>query len=710
MSDASAPPPPGRHAGATAAPTTPSAITEPATVVAEPPRARRRPHVTSFHGITRQDDWFWLREREDPDVLRYLEAENAYTQAVMAPAKALEEDLYRELVARIQETDLSVPERDGEWLYYYRTEEGKQYPIYCRRRGGMDAPEQVLLDENALAEGHAYFRLGTFEVSPDHTRVAYAIDITGSEEYVVRVRDFATGQDLPDTITGASGNVCWAGDSQTLFYVVLDATHRPWCVLRHRLGEDVATDVIAHQEHDHAFFVGVAMSKSKRFVFLEAHSHTTSEAWFLPAHEPEGFFRLVRPRIAGVEYDLADHGDRFFVVTNEGARNFQVVELPVGDPSVPWKVVLPPSDRVKLDAIESFEHHLVVYEREDGLRQVRIVDLRSGAQHRVAFPEPVYTVRRHVNPEYRSREVRFTYTSLVTPASVIDYDMDARTWTERKRTVVHGYDPAPYRSARTHATAPDGTRVPISLVWKEPFARDGRRPMYLLGYGAYGSSYEPTFSSTYLSLLDRGFVVGIAHVRGGEELGRPWYDDGKLLRKKNTFTDFIACAEALVQDGWTSSDRLAISGGSAGGLLMGAVANLRPDLFAVIMADVPFVDVVNTMLDATLPLTVIEYDEWGNPADEAHGRYMLEYSPYDNVSAQAYPHMLVTAGYNDPRVQYWEPAKWVAKLRATRTSDTRLLLKTNMGAGHAGASGRYDWLREVALKYAFILDTLHLPT
>jgi oligopeptidase B len=697
--------PAGRHAGATAVPTapvvTPTTVTEP-----RPPVASRRQHVSTLHGITRQDDWFWLREREDPEVRGYLEAENAYTESVMAPAKPLEDELYRELVARIQETDLSVPERDEEWLYYHRTQEGKQYPIYCRRRGSMEAPEEVLLDENVLAEGHAYFRLGALEVSPDHTKVAYAVDSSGSEEYTLRVRDIATGTDLPDTIVGAGGNLCWAADSSTLFYVVLDAAHRPWCVLRHRLGEDVASDTIAHQEHDHAFFVGVALSKSKRFVLLEAHSHTTSEAWFLPADEPEGFFRLVRPRVAGVEYDLADHGDRFFVVTNEGARNFQLVELPVADPSQPSKPVLPPSDRVKLDGLETFEQHLVVYEREDGLRQVRIIDLRSGEQHRVAFPEPVYTVRRHSNPDFRSRVVRFTYTSLVTPASVIDYDMDERTWTERKRTVVHGYDPAPYRSARAHATAPDGTSVPVSLVWKEPLALDGSRPMYLLGYGSYGSSYEPSFSSTYLSLLDRGFVVGIAHVRGGEELGRPWYDDGKLLRKKNTFSDFIACAEELIRQGYTSPDRLGIAGGSAGGLLMGAVANMRPDLFAVVVADVPFVDVVNTMLDATLPLTVIEYDEWGNPVDETHGRYMLDYSPYDNVRAQAYPHMLVTAGFNDPRVQYWEPAKWVAKLRATRTDDRRLLLKTNMGAGHAGASGRYDYLREVAFKYAFVLDTL----
>ena len=706
MSEAPNPLPHGRHAGATAVPSKPLTTAPTAASTPQPPVAPRRPHVTTFHGISRQDDWFWLREREDPEVRSYLEAENAYTQSVMAPAKTLEDDLYRELVARIQETDLSVPERDEQWLYYHRTEEGKQYPIYCRRRGSEDAPEQVLLDENVLAEGHAYFRLGALEVSPDHTKVAYAVDTSGSEEYTLRVREIATGLDLPDSIGGASGNLCWAGDSATIFYVVLDAAHRPWCVLRHRLGEDVASDAIAHQEHDHAFFVGVMLSKSKRFVLLEAHSHTTSEAWFLPAAEPEGFFRVVRPRVAGVEYDLADHGDRFFVVTNEGARNFQLVELSVDDPLQPWKVVLPPSEHIKLDGLESFQHHLVLYEREDGLRQVRVIDLRSGEQHRVAFPEPVYTVRRHANPDFRSSIVRFTYTSLVTPASVIDYDMDARTWTERKRTVVHGYDPAPYRSARTHATAPDGARVPVSLVWKEPLVRDGTRPMYLLGYGSYGSSYEPSFSSTYLSLLDRGFVVAIAHVRGGEELGRPWYDDGKLLRKKNTFTDFIACAEELIRQGYTSPDRLAISGGSAGGLLMGAVTNMRPDLFAVVVADVPFVDVVNTMLDATLPLTVIEYDEWGNPADEPHGRYMLEYSPYDNVAAQAYPHMLVTAGFNDPRVQYWEPAKWVARLRATRTNDRRLLLKTNMGAGHAGASGRYDVLREVAFKYAFVLDTL----
>ncbi len=673
----------------------------------QPPRAPKRPHVLTVHGDTRLDQYFWVRDREDPAVLEYLRAENAWTDSVMAPTRELQETLYRELLGRIQETDLTVPELESGWLYYIRTEEGQQYPIVCRRRDVAGALEEIVLDQNARAAGHDFYRAAGLTVSPDQRRLAWGEDTSGSEVFVIHVKDLETGALLSEAIPGTSGNVAWAADSSTLLYVTLDAAHRPSRVWRHRVGTK-DPDPLVFEEPDQAFWVGVELSKSRAFLFIESASHATSETRFAPAGRPDKPFRVVRPRITGVEYDVTHRGDRFYLVTNKGARNFQLVSVPASDPSTAWQVVIPATESIKLDAVEAFAGHLVVYEREGGLPQVRIIDIDGGMSHRVAFPEPVYNVRRHSNPEWNSRVVRFTYTSLVTPASVIDYDMDAQTWTLRKEQVIpSGYDRTLYRSARLHATAPDGVQVPISLVWKEPLERDGRRPMYLQAYGSYGINFDPSFSSHYLSLLDRGYIVGIAHVRGGEEMGRRWYDDGKQKKKRNTFTDFIASAEYLVAQRYTSSDRLAITGGSAGGLLVGAVTNLRPDLFATVVADVPFVDVVNTMLDPTLPLTVIEYDEWGNPtADESAYRYILSYSPYDNVAPRAYPNMLVTAGLNDPRVAYWEPAKWTAKLRELKTDDKRLLLRTNMGAGHAGASGRYDYLREVAFRYAFVLDTV----
>ena len=672
-----------------------------------PPIAPQRAHVTTVHGDTRVDQYFWLRDREDPAVLEYLRAENAWTDLVMAPTRELQETLYRELLGRIQETDLTVPELEGGWLYYIRTEEGKQYPIVCRRRDAEGSPEAVILDQNARAARQGYYRAAGVTVSPDQQRLAWGEDTSGSEEFVIHVKDLATGAVLSDAIPGTSGNIAWAADSNTLFYVTLDPAHRPYRVWRHTVGASAA-DALVYEESDAAFWVGVELTKSRAFLLIESASHATSETRYVPADRPDAPFRLVRPRTPGIEYDVTHRGDRFYLVTNKGARNFQLVSVPTSDPSTSWQVVIPPTESIKLDAVEAFAGHLVVYEREGGLPQVRIIDIDGGMSHRVAFPEPVYSVRRHGNPEWNSRIVRITYTSLVTPASVIDYDMDARTWTVRKEQVIpSGYDRTLYRSARLRATAPDGVQVPVSLVWKEPLERNGQRPMYLQAYGSYGINFDPSFSSHYLSLLDRGFIVGIAHVRGGEEMGRRWYDEGKQKKKRNTFTDFIACAEHLVAQRYTSSDRLAITGGSAGGLLMGAVTSMRPDLFATVVADVPFVDVVNTMLDPTLPLTVIEYDEWGNPTDdESAYRYILSYSPYDNVVPKAYPNLLVTAGLNDPRVAYWEPAKWTAKLRECQTGHNRLLLRTNMGAGHAGASGRYDYLREVAFRYAFVLDTI----
>ena len=684
-------------------------------VLVQPPVARAVPRTSTLHGDIRTDEYFWLRNREDPEVLAYLEAENRYTESVMSATVALQERLFAEMRARIKETDLSVPERIDEWLYYTRTLEGAQYPIYCRRPvdrpEGDAAAEQVLLDLNPLADGHAYFRLGAFEVSPDHRLLAYAVDTSGAESFTLVIKDLATGALLAETITSVSSSVAWANDSSTLFYVVLDGARRPCRLFRHRLGDNPADDALVHFEADDSFFVDVSRTRSRALILLELTSHSTSEVRFASADRPGEPFLVLEPRRAGVEYTVSHHGDRFFITTNDGAPNFRLVSAPVASPSREhWTEVLPHRPEVKLDSTDAFRSHLAVYEREAGLRQIRILDLDRGTSHLVAFPEPVYALYPHENPEFDTTLLRFTYTSMVTPSSVVEYGMSDRTWTVRKQTeVLGGYDPARYRSERLFATAPDGARIPISLVYQLPLERPGGpRPLLLNGYGAYGVSYDPAFSSSSLSLLDRGFVVAIAHIRGGEELGRSWYEGGRLLNKPNTFGDFIAAAEHLIAEGYTSSERLVISGGSAGGLLMGAVTNRRPELFRAVLAEVPFVDVVNTMLDASLPLTVIEYDEWGNPADPDFYRCIRSYSPYDNVCAQPYPHMLITAGLNDPRVAYWEPAKFTARLRALKTDRNRLLLKTNMGAGHGGASGRWDFLREVAFKYAFVLDVLEM--
>lgn len=672
------------------------------------PLARSVPRVHTVHGESRIDEYHWLRNREDPEVLAHLEAENRYTAQVMRHTEGLQELLYQELRGRIKESDLSVPSREDGWLYYSRTEAGAQYPIFCRRRDEAGAPEQVLLDLNRLAAGHAYFRMGTFEVSPDHRLLAYSVDTSGAESFSLFLKDLATSELLAETIEGTSPTAAWANDSRTLFYIVLDDVRRPSRLFRHTVGSNPAEDALVHHEPDEAFYLDVHRTRSRRWLLLELASHSTSEVRYLSADDPVGEFRVVEPRRHGVEYVLTHHGDRFYIVTNDRAPNFRLVSAPVDRPGREhWTAVLPYRAEVKLDAVEAFARHLVVWERKDGLRRLRVLELATLEEHLVAFPEPVYTVRPNENPEFETTVFRFSYTSLVTPNSVVDYDLAARTWTVRKQTeVLGGYDPSRYRSERLFATAPDGVRVPVSLVYRLPLERGGARPLLLQGYGSYGYSFDPAFSSNALSLLDRGWIVAIAHIRGGEEMGRAWYEAGKLFQKRNTFTDFIAAAEHLVAAGYTSPDRLAISGGSAGGLLMGAVTNLRPELFQAVIAEVPFVDVVNTMLDATLPLTVIEYDEWGNPNDPAYYEYIRSYSPYDNVASRDYPHLLVTAGLNDPRVAYWEPAKWTARLRARKTDRNRLLLRTNMGAGHGGASGRYDHLREVAFKYAFLLDVV----
>ncbi|MEZ4660340.1 MAG: S9 family peptidase [Caldilineaceae bacterium] len=673
-----------------------------------PPLAERRPHTMRTHDDVRVDDYFWLRERDNPDVLAYLSAENDYTQAVMAHTGELQKQLFAEMRGRIQETDLSVPVKHGDYFYYTRMEEGKQYAIHCRKRGSLDGAEEILLDENALAEGQEYLRVGVFEPSPDHNLLAYSVNFSGNERYTLHVKDLRSGQLLADAIPNVFYSVEWANDNATLFYTTQDDAWRPYKLLRHRLGDDPANDALIFHEPNDSFWLGLYKSKSQRYLFFGAGNMTTSEVYFIPADAPAATPTLIHPRQRGLEYSVEHHDERFLIVTNDQAVNFRVMEAPVDAPGkANWRELVPHRPNVKIDRLEPFRDHLVLHVREDGLKQLYVTELASSETHAIEFPEATYNVWGHANPDFDGALLRFTYASLVMPDTVYDYDMRTRNRVLKKQKEVLGdYDPALYTTDRFFATAADGTRVPISLVRRKDAPTDRPGPLLLNGYGSYGASSDPNFNANRISLLDRGMAFAIAHIRGGGEMGRPWYENGKFLHKKNTFTDFVACAQHLVDHGYTTPGQLAATGRSAGGLLMGAITNLRPDLFKVIIAGVPFVDVISTMLDTSIPLTAVEYEEWGNPNDPQFYVYMKSYSPYDNVAAKAYPHILATAGLNDPRVQYWEPAKWVAKLRTLKTNDNRLLLKTNMGAGHGGASGRFDYLEEVAFEYAFLLDLL----
>ncbi len=670
------------------------------------PRAKVLSKEITLHGDTRVDNYFWLRDRSDADVIPYLEAENRYTDEVMEPTKSLQDGLYREILGRIQETDVSVPVKRDDYFYYTRTEEGKAYSIQCRKHGSLDAAEEILLDSNVLAEGQKYFRLGNFAVSPDHRLLAYSTDLEGDESYTIQVKDLASGELLPDRIANTYYSLEWANDNRTFFYTVLDPAKRPYRAFRHELGAE--SDALVYQEDDGRFNLGLAKTRSRRFIFIELASPLTSELRYLEADEPGGELRVLLRRSQDVEYDASHHGDYFFIRTNEQAKNFRLMRVPVADPSTDHlEEVIPARAGITIEGVDSFEDHIVVYERERGLEKICIRDGDGAFSHYIDFPEPVYSVSAAGNAEYRTNLLRFNYTSLVTPASVFDYNIHTHERELKKQYEVRGgYHTAQYQSERIFAKAPDGVEVPISLVYRRGFERNGSSPLLLYGYGAYGHSIDPMFSSDRLSLLDRGFVFAIAHIRGGAEIGEEWHDQGKLLQKKNTFTDFIACAEHLLVERYTSTNRLAVMGGSAGGLLVGAVLNLRPELFHAAIAKVPFVDALSTMLDPTLPLTIAEYEEWGNPEQEEFYRYIRSYSPYDNVAPREYPAMLVTAGLNDPRVSYWEPAKWVAKLRALKTDSNVLLLKTDMGSGHFGPSGRYEGIKEVAFDYAFLLSRI----
>ncbi len=674
------------------------------------PVARVVPQSSVVHGLTRVDDYAWLRERTNPDVITYLQLENAYTEGMTEHTARLRDRLYEEMKGRIKETDEGVPMPHDAYVYYSKTYEGKQYSVHCRKLKGDDSSEQVILDQNELAEGHAYFRLSNMRVSPDHHLLAFATDTNGSETYSLRVKDLRTGEMLPDRVENTYYGLEWGNDNKTLYYTVLDDAKRPYQCFRHTLGEH--DNELVYHEADEKFHLSLSKSRSGKFVFVDLRSQITSETRFMDADFAGGTFQVMSPRVHGVEYSPAHHGTSFYITTNDNATNFKVVRAPVANPGrANWSEYIGHDPKIKIEGVTPFANHLVISERSEGLRRIRIRDVAGGGEHYVTFDEPVYVAYVGGNREFDTATVRVGYSSMVTPRSVYDYRMDTKTRELLKRDeVLGGYDPLEYEAKRVFATASDGTQIPISLVHRRGIVLDGTNPTLLYGYGSYGSNMEPWFRSSIVSLLDRDFVYAIGHIRGGGEMGRSWYLNGKFLKKKNTFTDFIACAEHLVAKGYTSPDKLAIQGGSAGGLLMGAVTNMRPDLFAAVVAQVPFVDVVNTMLDETIPLTVIEFEEWGNPKDRAFFDYMMSYSPYDNVMVKAYPNMLITGGLNDPRVAYWEPAKWTAKLRAKRTDDNLLLLKTNMGAGHGGASGRYGRLKDTAFVYAFILDMLGIDS
>jgi oligopeptidase B len=677
----------------------------------KPPQAPRRPTVLEKHGDRRVDPYYWMREKGDPEVIAHLKAENAYTDAVMAPTEALREQLYKEIVGRIQETDTSAPSFFKGYWNYTRTVEGLDYEIYCRRPDAMDAPEQVLLDGNELARGHDYFDLGFVEASPGQNLLAYAADYTGAELFELRFRDLSTGAELDDVLQDVYYGAAWASDNRTFFYVKADAAMRPYQVWRHRLGTPPSDDVLVLQEDDERFELSVEPTKSERYIIFSSSSQVTAECSFVDADAPEAKPVMIEPRRQDIEYSVDHQEDRFLILTNDGARNFRLMAAPVSDPGrKSWTDVVPERQGVRLNFVDVHKHHVVLGERSDGLQQLEVLDTNAGAMHVVEQPDAASTAFPGSSPVYDSEVMRFFYTSLTAPFSAVDYDMGTRQRTLVKEQPVRGgYDRDDYVTERLWATAPDGVKVPISLVRKRDVRLDGENPALLYGYGAYEASNDPMFDPVRLSMLERGFVYAIAHVRGGGEMGRAWYEDGKFLNKTNTFTDFVACATHLVDEGYTSPAKLAIRGRSAGGLLIGAVLNARPDLFSCAVAQVPFVDVVTTMLDETVPLTVTEYEEWGNPNDVEYYQYMKSYSPYDNVRDAEYPAMLVTAGLNDPRVAYWEPAKWVAKLREARSMDGRpLLMQTEMSAGHSGPSGRYESWREEAFITAFVLSQLDL--
>ncbi|HEY6091422.1 MAG TPA: S9 family peptidase [Gemmatimonadales bacterium] len=670
-----------------------------------PPVAAVRPYRFEEHGTVRTDPYYWLKDRNNPEVIRYLEDENAYTKAMMAHTEALQDRLFEELKGRVQQNDQSVPYRQGGFFYYTRLVEGKNYPIYARKRGSLTAPEEILIDANIMAEGKPTFVIRDLQVSSGDDVLAFAVDTTGGRVSAVHFKNLRTGAMLPDVIPSAIGGLAWAEDDRTLFYTKPDpVTVRPSAIYRHVLGTDPATDQLVFADTDATFYTSVSKTKSRQYILIESWQTMGTEYHYLPANQPTAALRVVIPRERGHEYYVDHFGDSFYILTNDHAKNFRLMRTPVANPGRDnWQEVIPHRPDVLIEDMEMFRNYMVLTERKDGLVHLRVRPWTGGAEHYLDFGEPAYLAYTSTNREFDSDVLRYGYTSLTTPTSIYDYDMGTRQKTLLKRDeILGGFDPASYVTERLYTTARDGARVPVSLVYRKGTARPA--PLLLTGYGSYGASSDPTFSSDRLSLLDREFVFAIAHVRGGSEMGREWYENGRQLHKKNTFTDFVDVADDLIRRGYTSSDRLFATGRSAGGLLMGAVVEMRPELFKGVVAGVPYVDVVTTMMDSTIPLTTGEYDEWGNPHDSTFYRYMLSYSPYDNVAHKTYPNLLITAGLYDTQVLYVEPAKWTAKLRAMKTGNNLLMLRTNMEAGHGGASGRYKHWRDVAFEYAFLLD------
>lgn len=674
------------------------------------PLAEKITQSLSIHGDDRTDDYFWLRERENPKVIEYLNAENAFRESEMKDTEELQENLFQEIKGRIKQDDASVPYHKNGYWYYVRFEEGKEHPIYCRKKGQLSADEEIIMDVNIEAANHAYYQVAGMSVSPDNKLLAFGEDTVSRRIYTLRFKNLETGEMLEDQITNTTGGAAWANDNETIFYTTKDETLRPNKVFRHKLGSKTEGTEIYH-EADDTFVCGAYRSKSGQFIMIASGSTVSNEYHFLDTSNPEGKFTVLQPRVRDLEYSVAHFGDFWYILTNaDKATNFKLMRTPLNKTTKEnWEEVIAHRPNVYLENLEIFKEYLVTEERENGLTRIRIKRWDGSDEHYMEFDEETYTAGIGNNPEFDSQTLRYGYSSLTTPSSVIDYDMEFRKkQVMKQQEVVGGHNPEEYHAERIWATAKDGTKVPMSLVYKKSLKKAEGNPTLLYGYGSYGITVDPGFSATRLSLLDRGFVFVIAHIRGGQYLGRQWYEDGKMLKKKNTFTDFIACAEKLIEDKYTTTEHLYAMGGSAGGLLMGAVMNMRPDLFNGMIAAVPFVDVVTTMLDTTIPLTTGEYDEWGNPNDKDYYDYIKSYSPYDNVEEKDYPSLLITTGINDSQVQYWEPAKWVAKLRTKKKDKNPLYLYTNMDTGHSGASGRFEAYRETAMEYAFLLKLEHI--
>jgi len=672
-----------------------------------PPVAKTVAKIDTLHGDIRTDNYFWIREKTNPDVISYLNTENAYTTARMKHTEALQQKLYDEMLGRIKETDLSVPYRDNGYWYYNRTEKGKSYPIRLRKKGSLDAPEEVILDDNALAAGKKFSSLGDLAVSPGGSRLAYLHDTTALRVYTLYIKDLSTGILFGDSVSGVVPSVAWANDT-ILFYQTADSARRSNAVWRHVLGTPKSSDVKVFQEDDVLDNVGVARSKSGKYIYIQDDGFTSSEWRVIPTANPTAVPEVIAARRANVEYQIDDIDGAFLMTTNDGARNFKVMRMPsyaLGTGN--WVDFIPATDSVFIENLEPFKNYLVVVERSGGLRRLQVMELRHRTVHYITFPEPAYAVSPTQNAEFDTPTLRFSYSSMITPPSTFDYNMATRQRELKKRLEVPTFDPAKYEVKRFMVTARDGVHVPVSMiVLKNGWKQDGTHPLLLYAYGSYGITTEANFNSSVLSLVDRGFGYAIAHIRGGQEMGRQWYDDGKMMKKLHTFQDFIDVAAYLEDQKFTSKERMIANGASAGGLLMGAVTNMRPDLFRAVVADVPFVDVINTMMDASIPLTAQEWQQWGDPHIAEQYAYMKTYSPYDNVERKPYPWMLVTTSLNDSQVGYWEPAKWVAKLRALKTDSNPLYIKINMAGGHGGSSGRYDVLRERAFRYAFMLDAV----